>query len=517
MAIEISAVTARRYVMGRQGLWPGRRWSGLDGAGSAMRAMEDLQLDPLVVVARAHDLALAGRVVDYAIDDWAILTYERREFFEWGGWLAVRPMEELPFFRVIMRRERAQAHWVEVEREHADAIEEMRTLLRSGREVSNRDFAMRDRTRIDDYRGRKDSALALHYLWRVGEAMVVRRERFERVYALTEAVAPAWALREVDEAEAEDALFRKAVAADGLTKLTSIDSFLRRKDRVAALAAWRELRLADGTLVEVRVEGWRATQVALGSDAGVLAELEAGGSRPPGRRSRPRPMRKPRSCRRSTRSARAAGPSRCSASTTSGRSTSRSRSDRSATTRCRSCGATGSWPGSTRSWTARPARSSSTACGWRTPRWRATSPSRMRWPGPWAASSPSSVRAGWISPPCRGRRFGPAPARVAPRSVSAIAAIHGDRVDRALPRTGSLGDRDHSSWAPEPSRPDRRSRGTHRGRIAKGRRAARRPGGGSGRAAGLLRASARLEEFLQQFLHARIVDHGRPPLYDGRR
>ena len=59
----------------------------------------------------------------------------------------------------------------------------MRAILRSGREVSNRDFEMRHRTRIDDYRGRKDSALALHYLWRVGEAMVTRRERFERVYA----------------------------------------------------------------------------------------------------------------------------------------------------------------------------------------------------------------------------------------------------------------------------------------------------------------------------------------------
>jgi uncharacterized protein YcaQ len=276
MPIEISAVTARRYVMGRQGLWPGRRWRGLDGAGSAMRAMEDLQLDPLVVVARAHDLALASRVVDYAIDDWAILTYERREFFEWGGWLAVRPMEELPYFRVAMRRERQQPRWIEVEREHADAIEEMRAVLRSGREVSNRDFAMRDRTRIDNYRGRKDSALALHYLWRVGEAMVVRRERFERVYALTEAVAPAWALREVDDDEAEDVLFRKAVAADGLTKLTNIDSFLRRKDRAVELAAWRSDRLADGTLVEVRVDGWRATQVALGSDAALLADLEAG-------------------------------------------------------------------------------------------------------------------------------------------------------------------------------------------------------------------------------------------------
>ena len=178
-----------------------------------MRAMEDLQLDPLVVVARAHDLALASRVLDYAIDDWATLTYERREFFEWGGWLAVRPMEELPYFRVLMRREREQADWLEDERDHADAIEEMRGILRAGREVSNRDFAMRDRTRIDDYRGRKDSALALHYLWRVGEAMVTRRERFERVYALTEAVAPAAALREVDEAEADDVLALKTMAA----------------------------------------------------------------------------------------------------------------------------------------------------------------------------------------------------------------------------------------------------------------------------------------------------------------
>ena len=60
--LEISALTARRYVMGRSGLWPGRRWRGLDGTGTAMRAMEDLQLDPLVVVARAHDLALHSRV-----------------------------------------------------------------------------------------------------------------------------------------------------------------------------------------------------------------------------------------------------------------------------------------------------------------------------------------------------------------------------------------------------------------------------------------------------------------------
>ena len=276
--LEISAVTARRYVMGRGGLWPGRRWRGLEGAGTAMRAMEDLQLDPLVVVARAHDLMLHSRVADYSIDDWAILTYERREFFDWGGWLAVRPMDELPYFRVLMRREQEQPRWIEIEREHHDAIEEMRTVLRAGREVSNRDFAMRDRARIDSYRGRKDSALALHYLWRIGEAMVTRRERFERVYALTEAVAPPSALREVDEAEADDVLAHKAVAAAGLTRLNGVAStyVYGHKATAAEAAMWRERWLGDGSLVEVRVEGWRAIQMAIGEDAALLADLEAG-------------------------------------------------------------------------------------------------------------------------------------------------------------------------------------------------------------------------------------------------
>jgi uncharacterized protein YcaQ len=275
--LEISAVTARRYVMGRSGLWPGRRWRGIEGAAHAMRALEHLQLDPLVVVARAHDLMLASRVVDYAIDDWAVLTYEQRRFFEWGGWLAVRPMDELPYWRVLMHREAELAHWQETQREHAAAIEEMRGILRAGRQVSNRDFAMHERTRIDNYRGRKDSALALHYLWRVGEAMVIRRERFERVYALTERVAPPEALREVDPDEADDVLLLKNMAADGLIRYTGVSNWLRRDVTPAEMTTRRERWLAEGKAIEVRVEGWRSVQLAPGSDAAILAELEAGG------------------------------------------------------------------------------------------------------------------------------------------------------------------------------------------------------------------------------------------------
>ncbi len=276
MTVDISAITARRYVMGRSGLWPGRRWQGLPGTDSAMRALGDLQLDPLVAVARAHDLMLHSRVDDYAIDDWATLTYGRREFFEWGGWLAVRPMDELPWYRVLMRRERADEDRREIEAEHGDAIDEMRRILAAGREVSNRDFAMRDRRRVDDYRGRKDSAVALHYLWRIGEAMVTRRERFERVYAATGQVAPASALVDIDDAVADERLMHKMVATDGLTRMTGVNYVLKRSVPPGELATWRAALLDDGSLVEVRIEGWPASHLAVATDVPVLADLEAG-------------------------------------------------------------------------------------------------------------------------------------------------------------------------------------------------------------------------------------------------
>jgi uncharacterized protein YcaQ len=275
--MRVSREVARRFLLGRQGLWPGRRWRGLDGTAKAMRAMGDLQLDPLRVVARAHDLALASRVLDYREGDWAHWTYERRRFFEWGGWLAVRPIEELPYYRVLMRRSRTWGFIPRVLDEHAAAVEEMRHVLQRRREVANRHFAIHERTRVDSYRGRKDSAVALYYLWRVGEAMVVRRTpAFERVYARSEAVAPRRHLGEAPEAEADDYLLTKAIRSDGLSKLNGASYTLHREVSRRERDAWLDGQLADGALVEVEVEGLTGRHVALASEAPIFEALTAG-------------------------------------------------------------------------------------------------------------------------------------------------------------------------------------------------------------------------------------------------
>src|SRR5829696_1240823 len=121
--LKIDIDTARRFILGKQGLWPGRRWRGSKGTEQAMRAMEYLQLDPLQIIARSHDITLHSRVLDYTPGLWEELAYQQRKFFDWGGWLAVRPMDELPHWRVVMRREsETPGRLSNTAHDHADAI-----------------------------------------------------------------------------------------------------------------------------------------------------------------------------------------------------------------------------------------------------------------------------------------------------------------------------------------------------------------------------------------------------------
>ena len=52
--LTINIDIARRFILGKQGLWPGRRWRGIKGTEQAMRAIEYLQLDPLQIIAHSH-------------------------------------------------------------------------------------------------------------------------------------------------------------------------------------------------------------------------------------------------------------------------------------------------------------------------------------------------------------------------------------------------------------------------------------------------------------------------------
>jgi uncharacterized protein len=277
--IAISQQTARRFVLGKQGLWPGRRWKGKKGTTQAIRACEAVQLDPLNVVARSQDIVLYSRVLDYKPDYLYQVAYKDREFFDYGGWLAMYPMSDLPYFRFHMERRVRDAYVQRFVPEHQSVSDQVRAELRERGPLGNRNFNGK-RLALQSYRGRKETSVALFDMWLSGELMIHHREGFERFYDFRENIAPKEFDYVSEEKDAEEFFARKAVAFMGLKRegnmRAELQYYLRKKisptEMKDLLRTWQE----SGVFVQVQVEGGRESYLVMVEDVPMLESLEKG-------------------------------------------------------------------------------------------------------------------------------------------------------------------------------------------------------------------------------------------------
>ena len=277
VSITFSKQTARRYVLGKQGLWPGRRWTGKEGTAQALQAIEALQLDPLNVVSRSHDIALWGRVLDYQPTYLDQVVYHERSFFDYGGSLFLYPMSELPFWRLQMQRREQAGYWAGYAQDHQTVLDDVYSELRNRGPLGNRDFD--GNQRVNSYRGRKDTSVALYYLWITGAAMVHHRRRFERVYDLRERVVPPAMDFAAPLEEAEDFFAHKALAFMGLARERSwannvVDAIYRPLSREEA-RQWLERLVEQGDFTALQIEGSKDIWYVLSSDLPLLSAIEA--------------------------------------------------------------------------------------------------------------------------------------------------------------------------------------------------------------------------------------------------
>lgn len=278
--MQISQQTARRFVLGKQGLWPGRRWRGKKGVAQAMRAGEALQLDPLNVVARSQDIILHSRVLEYKPEYLYKVAYEERKFFDYGGWLAMYPMSDLPYWRYHMEQ-RSHGAYVKhhVPNGHEEVMEFVRAELRRRGPLGNRDF---DGKRLENqsYRGRKETSVAMFDMWLSGELMIHHREGFDRVYDFRENIAPKEFDYVASDEETEEFFARKVVAFMGLkreaTMRADLNYHMRKDYSKAEVSNLVEGWIESGMLRQVQVEGGRDTFLVLTEDVRALESLERG-------------------------------------------------------------------------------------------------------------------------------------------------------------------------------------------------------------------------------------------------
>lgn len=277
--VTISKTTARRFVLGRQGLWPGRRWSGLQGTAEALGAVEAVQVDPLNVIARSHDLVLHSRVLDYRPEHLQHWLYRERAFFEYGGVLFIYPIEELPYWRLPMRRRHEEGRWANLAREHPELIDQVRSELKERGPLGNRDLTGNRRVN-NNYRGRKDTSLALYCLWITGETLIQDRQGFQRLYDFYDGSIPPELRDPAPDEEAEDFFARKLLSFYGLAGTRrwkdSLAGHLQQNITIAEGETRMKALVQQGAAVPVQVEGSRGVKYALREDLPLLEMLEAG-------------------------------------------------------------------------------------------------------------------------------------------------------------------------------------------------------------------------------------------------
>ena len=276
----ISKLTYRRFLIGQQGLWPGRRFKGLIGTESALRQMEALQLDPLTMVARSQDIAMYGRILNYKPEHLYKMAYQQRKAFDYGGWLMMYPMNEFPYWRLHMKhRQQTGIHYESFKHPPAELVKFVMDELRDRGPLGNRDF---EGAKVSawSYRGRKEASIALFYLWLTGEVMISNRKGFDRIYDLRERVLPSEFDYDVSESEAEDYLGLKEISFLGLARestwRTGLSYNIHRaisreegKERIERL-------IEQGLVSRVRVENSKDSYLYLNSDQPHLSDLEAG-------------------------------------------------------------------------------------------------------------------------------------------------------------------------------------------------------------------------------------------------
>lgn len=255
---KLSLAQARRAAIAAQGLASLRPSTpNMGHVTRAIRTTGVLQIDSVNVVERAHHLTLFSRLGPYDTGLlWRALE-ERRIFEYWGRMASFCPIEDFPLYRWRMDRH-AEGSWQRVQmlREKAPGyIEDVYRQVAERGPLTASDLD-EPGDRGGPWWGWADGKVALEHLFGAGRLAVSFRRNFTRYYDTVERVVPAQhhSAEAPEPREAQKRLILNAAKALAVgTARDLIDYYWIRVDRGREILA--DL-VADGSLLEVEVEGW---------------------------------------------------------------------------------------------------------------------------------------------------------------------------------------------------------------------------------------------------------------------
>jgi uncharacterized protein YcaQ len=242
--------------------------------------MRLLQIDTIHVVARSPYLVLHARLGDYP-PEWLEQALAQGELAEcWAHEACFVPSGDYALHDA-WRHQRGH-HWsyrhaARVHQEHRAEMDDLLAHIAREGPVRAADFAREDRG-AGGWWAWKPEKRWLEAWFALGELMVARRERFQRVYDLAARVRASWPVAADDGGLATEALRERfildTVRALGIVPARWIADYYRLKPQVSD----RELAslVASGQLLAVAVRGWSVPAYVHADHAPALAKARAG-------------------------------------------------------------------------------------------------------------------------------------------------------------------------------------------------------------------------------------------------
>lgn len=256
--VTITIDQARRLALQRQLLAENGLSMGKEGATQVIEKLGYVQIDTINVVNRAHHHTLWTRLPDYRpefLDE--LLATDRRVFEYWGHAASYLPMSDYRFYRPAMLKSTdPHSKWEQERlRNFGHLMQPVLERIRAEGPLGVKDFETPKNGVKNQWGGRKPEKVALEMLlWR-GELMVTRRDKFHRIYDLTERVLPAEIDTTLPTGE-ELARFhvRRALQAFGIATEKEICNHLQLAGKDEIKTAISELVNA-GELLDVMIDG----------------------------------------------------------------------------------------------------------------------------------------------------------------------------------------------------------------------------------------------------------------------
>ena len=250
-----------------------------------VRQVGCLQLDPLSVVARSHQLVLWSRLGLYDLAELDRLLWDERQLFEyWAHSASIVLTEDFPLHQAMMRRYPTNdriRQWIRQNQKLRRYVlgQIRRYGPRLARDLEEEGFYPTQWVSTGWTSGRNISRM-LDFLWLSGKIMVAERQGIQKAWDLTERWLPAWTPRQtLSQREVVQRAAQRALQALGVATPRHIEQhFLRGRypglDRVLAdLEAGGQIQRVE---IRERSQAWRGAWYIHANDVPRLHDVTDG-------------------------------------------------------------------------------------------------------------------------------------------------------------------------------------------------------------------------------------------------